>query len=607
MQTTHFRFVAGVVCTTSFAACRTVTPRTNYHVAPSPQDSSIHVWMQIGRAPRSVRLAMAVHPEYDDRFWRYLTDWHVDGMDRRALLTQDRDNIWRVVSHAGGANITYRIQLPHENPAYHPVWHTFIRADGGSINPVDTFLYLPDFPHEHVIIELGFGVPVVWDVAGSKAIAMEGRNSTRHFETDASTLLDSPLLYGSTLRIWTFSAGGVPHTIAYWPLPNAIPFDTAQFVDGIQKVVNETLKVFGAPAYQHYNFLLEDGAYGALEHANSVTIGMPSSDLAKDPRAYLSELAHEFFHAWNLVRLYPEGRGTLSAEHPAHSTGLWFSEGVTMYYAEALTRRAGFPERGLPRIDLLREELESYYDNPGNVRIAPELASAREVDTTGINGDYEPNYYAQGRLIGTALDLLIRDSTQDRKSLDDLMRTMYSRFALKRGFTSTDLEHASSETCGCDVHSFFERHVRNARPLDFDAVLRSIGYRVLIDTVPAADTAGVPFADARVWAYPPRSGGRMRVMIQDPASVWARAGLHTGMELIAFNGVAIDSFPDFRRALRSVKVGDVVPVEVVRGDAATRIDVKVTGYGHARVRIVDAADVTPLERKRRDAWLRAAP
>jgi predicted metalloprotease with PDZ domain len=606
MQINGFR-CAAVACFVTSSACRTVTPTTHYDVGPSPQDSSIFVWMQFGRAPRSVRLAMAVHPEYDDRFWRYITDWHVDGADRRALLTKDRDNIWRVISHAGGANITYRIQLPHENATYHPVWHTFIRADGGSINPIDTFLYLPDFPNARVIIELGVGVPVVWDGPRSRVIAFADGHPMQHFETDAATLLDSPFLYGSTLRFWGFEVDGVPHTIAYWPLPNAAQFDTVQFVDAIHKVVSEAIKLFGAPPYKHYNFLLEDGAYGALEHANSVTIGMPSADLARDPHAYLSELAHEFFHAWNLVRLYPEGRGTLSADPPAHSTGLWFSEGVTMYYAEALTRRAGFAERGLPRTDLLAEELESYYNNPGNSQISPELASAREVDTTGINGDYEPNYYVQGRLIGTALDLLIRDSTHDRKSLDDLMRAMYARFALKRGFTSADVERAASETCACDLHSFFEQHVRNSRPLDFTPVLSSIGYRVLVDTIPATDTTGAPLADVRVWAYPPRSGGRMRIMIQNPASVWARAGLHTGMELVSFNGVAIDSFPDFRRALRPVKLGDSVPVDVVLDGAVKRVNVKVTGYTHGRVRIIDAVDLTPVERQRRTAWLRADP
>jgi predicted metalloprotease with PDZ domain len=602
------RLIVALAGALSLTASYKRGPEISYSLSVDPGDSSsIRVWMQIARAPRSMRVAMAVHPEYDDRFWRYITDWHVDGVDRLALLTVDRENVWRVITHAGYANLSYRVQLPHENPTNHPVWHTFIRTDGGSINPVDTFLYLADFPHAKVRVRLGIGVPVVWDVPGRHLIAIADGYPSQDFETDVGTLLDTPLLYGSTLRFWSFSVEGIPHTVVYWPLPNATPFDTTDFVDAIKKVVTEAVGVFGKPSYTHYNFLLEDGAYGALEHANSVTIGMPSRDLASNPRAYLAELAHEFFHTWNLVRLYPEGRGSLSERAPEHTTGLWLSEGVTMYYAEALTRRAGFPERGLPRTDLLAEELEQYYDTPGNFRVSPELASARAVDTTGINGDYAPNYYSQGRLIGTALDMIVADSTGGHRGLDDVMRALYSEFATKRGFKTEDVERIASRVCSCDLRAFFDEHVRNPRSLDFNRYLGSIGYRVVVDTIPAVDSTGLRLPDMRIWAYPRRPDGKMRVWIQDPSGIWAKAGLHTGMDLVAFNGVAVDSFPDFRRALRTVKLGDVVPVDIVRNGSPTRVGVTVVGYDRTRVRFVEAPDPTPLQLERRRLWLSASP
>jgi len=604
----QLRLIALLAGTLSMTASNKPKLHIQYYVSVDPGDpSSIRVGMQIENAPRSLRLAMAIHPEYNDRFWRYVRDWHVDSGDNRALLAVDRDNVWRLLTHYGFANLSYRIQLPRENPTSHPVWHTFLRPDGGSINTTDTFLYLADFPHAEVDIKLSVPGQFVWDVPGGNSIMSDGRVFWQGFRTDAATLLDSPILYGSALRYWHFDVGGIPHTIAYWPLPNSTPFDTAQFVDAIKKVVTGAVAVFGKPPYPHYTFLLEDGAYGALEHANSVTIGMPSSDLAKDPRAYLGELAHEFFHTWNLVRLYPEGRGTLSDRDPEHATGLWLSEGITMYYAEALTRRAGFPERGRTRSDLLAEELESYYGSPGNTLISPEVASARAVDTTGIGGDYEANYYVQGRLIGTALDLIISDSTNGRRGLDDLMRALYSRYAMKRGFTTDDVERAGSETCGCNLHHFFDDYVRHAHPLDFNRYLGTIGFRVVIDTIPAADSARTRLPDARMWAYPPRKGGRMRVMIQDPSSAWAKAGLHTGDELVAFNGAPIDSFPDFRRAFRTIKLGDVVPVSIIRGGTPSVVNVRVTGYDRPHVRIVETPGATAGQQERRRHWLTGSP
>lgn len=587
-------------------------PRIYYSIAIDSTDlSGFDVTMRIEGAPRSIRLAMAIHPEYNDRFWRYMRGLRATSMGKPVPLAfaMETENVWRVQTRNGYAFVHYRIELPRENPSHRPVWHTALRADGASINPIDTFLYLPDFPHAQIDITLS--VPRSWadlvDLPSDHALRSDEHRTWQVFHTDAVTLFDSPLLFGSALRMWVFDIDETPHTIAYWPLPDATPFDTAQFVDAITKVARQAASVFGRPPYSHYVFLLEDGAWGALEHMNSVTIGMPSSDLARDPRMYLVELAHEFFHTWNLVRLYPEGRGTLSDRDPEHTTGLWLSEGVTMYYADALVHRAGFPERGMSRSDLLAEELESYYGTPGNMLISPELASARAVDTTGINGDYEVNYYVQGRLIGTALDLIIRDSTGGRRGLDDLMRALYSRYAMKTGFTPGDVERSASETCGCDLHRFFNDHVRNARPLDFNRYLASIGFRMAVDTVPAEDSAGIRLPDTRVWAYPPKNGGRMRIMIDNPSTVWGKAGLHTGDEIVAFNGAAIDSFPDFRRALRTIKLGDFVPVSIVRGQTTYLRNVRVTGYDRTRVRLVDVLDVTPDQRERRRLWLVASP
>jgi predicted metalloprotease with PDZ domain len=590
-------------------------PEILYLVSIDSVNSAINVTMQIGNAPRSMRLAMAIHPEYNDRFWRYVHDLHVDKGSQPATLVADGDNAWRLITRSGSASVSYRIQLPPENPTNRGSWHTAIRGDGGSINTIDTFLYLPDYPDAQVDISMNVHSPSVSALTGGRAILSGGRlvvpgekpqppaKPITMLRTDSRTLLDSPILYGDSLRIWRFDIDGVAHTIAYWPLPNATPFDTAQFVDAIQKVAREAVAVFGELPYPRYEFLLEDGAWGALEHKNSVTIGMPSKDLAADPRAYLVELAHEFFHSWNLMRLYPEGRGVLSAEPPAHSTGLWLSEGVTMFYSEALTRRAGLPEQNMSRSDLLAEQLESYYGNPGNTRISPEVASSRAVDTTGNNGDYEPNYYVQGRLIGMALDLIIRDSTKGQRGLDDLMRALYSRFAMKRGFTTDDVERTASNVCGCNMRRFFDDHVRNAHPLDFNRYLPSIGLRAIVDTIPAVDSAGSPLPDTRIWAYPPRSGGRMRVWIQDPGSVWARSGLHTGQELIAFNTTPIDSFPSFRRAFRTVRLGQDVPLDILRDGSPARIIVRVSGYNRPRVRIVDDPNPSPAALERRRVWL----
>jgi predicted metalloprotease with PDZ domain len=296
-----------------------------------------------------------------------------------------------------------------------------------------------------------------------------------------------------------------------------------------------------------------------------------------------------------------------SADPPTHTRELWWSEGVTMYYAETLQRRAGIPEGGQTRLRDLEEEIDRFYGNAGNAYLSPERGSWASIDPPDLGtGDYLSNYYTQGRLIAHALDIIIADSTGGRRGIDDAMRLMYDRFAKKSAFAGSDIERAVRDVCQCNVHGFFEDHVRGARPIDFNPLLAPLGLRVILTTEPVTDSGSVRYPDLRISAYAPPAGGRMRVRIMDPGTVWTRAGLHTGMEWTSLNGIQIDSFPDFRRAIRSIKLGDVVPVEVVRDGRTQKINVAVNGYDRTRARIVEIPNATPAELERRRFWLSAA-
>jgi predicted metalloprotease with PDZ domain len=587
-------------------------PRIYYTVTIDTADlSGFDVTMRIEGAPRSIRLAMAVHPEYNDRFWRYVQNLRAESVGKpgKLVFASEAENAWRVQTRNGYAIVRYRIQLPREDPSNRAVWHTVLRKDGASINSTDTFLYLADFPLATAKIKLV--VPPDWGIASahvSHGQWLVGVPNSRYelvLEGPTSALLDSPILLGA-LRTWNFTVQGVPHHVAYWPLPNATPFDTTEFVSSIERLAHQAFALFGKAPYTSYTFLIEDGAWGGLEHVNSVSIGAQSSELAKDPRHYMGEIAHEFFHTWNLMALNPRGLLVASADQPTHTRELWWSEGVTMYYVETLLRRAGIPEGGKTRRQELEEELDFFHGNAGNTYVSPERGSWASIDPPDATGDYRSNYYTQGRLIAYALDLIIADSTAGRRGIDDVMRLMYERFAKKKAFKGPDIERAVRDMCECNVRRFFDDHVRGAKPIDFNPLLAPLGMRVLLATAPVADSTGAQFPDLRITAYDLPTG-RMRVRIMDPRTLWRSAGLHTGMEWVSLNNIPIDSFPDFRRAIRSIRLGDVVPVEVIRNGVTQRLDVRVTGYERTRPRVVEIPDATPAQLERRRPWLSGAP
>ncbi len=583
-------------------------PAVVYTVTINPADSTtIDVAMVIQNAPSAVtRIAMAVHPEYNDRFWRYIRDLRAEVSGTPVPITTDTDHSWRVATPRGRATVRYRIQLPFESSTNRAVWHTTVRSNGASINSTDIFLYLPDFPRS--IVGVAFRIPESWQVRSGLSCTVTRIADTQScVGVDATTLLDSPILLGA-LRTWSFTVQGVPHRIVYWPLPNATPFDTTEFVSSIERFARQAFALFGKAPYNGYTFLIEDGAWGGLEHVTSVSIGAQSSNLAKDPRSAMGEIAHEYFHTWNLVALNPRGVLLATADPPTHTRELWWSEGVTMYYAETLQRRAGITEGGTTRLQDLEEEIDRFYGNAGNSYLSPERGSWASIDPPDLNtGDYLSNYYTQGRLIAHALDIIIADSTQGRRGIDDVIRLMYDRYAKKRAFTGVEIESAVHDVCQCDLHQFFEDHVRGAKPIDFNALLAPLGLRVVLTIAPVADSAGTRYPDLRITAYDPPAGGRMRVRIMDPRTVWRTAGLHTGMEFVSLKGIPIDSFPDFRRAIRSIRIGEVVPVEVLRNGVPQKLQVTVTGYERTRARIVKVPDATPAQLERRRRWLTGSP
>ena len=604
--------IATLVGTLGVPSAAKREPQVSYTVTIDTADlSGFDVTMRIEGAPRSIRLAMAIHPEYNDRFWRYVRNLRAEstGKPTHLAIAKEAENAWRIQTRNGGAIVRYRIQLPREDPSNRAVWHTTLRADGASINSTDTFLYLRDFPLATAKIKLA--VPPHWRIASahvSHGQLLVGVPYSRYelvLEGPTSALLDSPILL-SALRTWNFAVQGVPHRVVYWPLPNATPFDTTEFVSAIERLAQQAFALFGKAPYDSYVFLFEDGAWGGLEHVRSVSIGAQSSELAKDPRHYMGEIAHEFFHTWNLVALNPRGLLLASADQPTHTRELWWSEGVTMYYVETLLRRAGIPEGGKTRMRELEEELDFFHGNAGNMYVSPESGSWASIDPPDATGDYRSNYYTQGRLIAYALDLIIADSTGGRRGMDDVMRLMYERFAKKRAFKGPDIERAVHDVCNCNVHRFFEDHVRGAKPIDFNPLLAPLGMRVLLATAPVADSTGVRYPDLRVTAYDLPTG-RMRVWIMDPRTVWRSAGLHTGMEWVSLNRIPIDSFPDFRRAIRSIRLGDLVPVEVIQNGERQQISVRVTGYDRTRPRVVEIPDATPAQLERRRLWLAADP
>jgi len=564
--------------------------------------SGFDVAMRVRNARDTFRVAMAAHPEYDDRYWRFVESLRAEAGGRAAVVTREDSALWRIVAPGGDATIHYRIRLPAPEGGQRAAWRPFLSPTGGLTGGPHAFMYVlgATLAPSHVTLDL----PAAWGVATGLVPTSDPRT---FFAPSADVLVDSPIFAGR-FRSWHFAIDGVPHRVVYWPLPEATPFDTAAFLVGIEGLARQAVALFGRPPYREYTFVFQDGAYGGLEHFNSATLGAPSSSLAQDPGPLLGEAAHEFVHTWNLMRIRPAEREGVDYRQRGQSRGLWFSEGLSMFYADLLLRRADVRVPDSTRVAHLERLLAYYLSNPGNARISPERASLAEYGTPpGSFGDYDPSVHAQGEVLGTVIDLIVRDATNGRRSIDDVMRVMLERFSGPRGFTGRDIERAIADVCGCPMQAFFDANVRAARQIDFDRYLRLIGLQGRVSWEPVVGADGQPAPDRRVFAWNPPGERGLRLLLTDPSSVWGRAGLHTGDRVVAINGAAVATWPEFRSHVARARVGDTVRVEVTRPSGAWRTSVVVAGYNRPVVRIVEVPEATERQRALRAAWVRGAP
>jgi len=356
----------------------------------------------------------------------------------------------------------------------------------------------------------------------------------------------------------------------------------------LQRISTTAIGIFGSAPYADYTYIFVGGRGGGLEHLNSTTIGVTTETLARNPRGAEAVCAHEFFHAWNVKRIRPVELGPFDYEHEVRTVNLWWSEGVTDYYADVILARAGLdgPDdfvRGLAT------SIGNYRSNPARLLVSPERSSWTAWDSPVVNNSHVISYYLQGELLGFLLDLAIRDSTDNARSLDDVMRYLLDHYAGERGFTRDELVAAVRSATGRNFEEFWRLYVSGATEIPWDDYLRTAGWKVVFSETPDID--------ARIGSIPPAvQGGRWRA-VATPGSAAEAAGLRTGDELVRINGRPIIDGTDVSAAVRAVGPRAEVVVEAVRDGRPFIIRFWAGTYNRVRAELRDVP--APAARMRR--------
>lgn len=476
----------------------------------------------------------------------------------------------------------------------------------GFFNGTSVFLCVAGqeaLPHE-VLIDSPAGVSG-WQVATSLP-AVEGTQALafgRYRAQDYDELIDHPVEMG-TFTHATFTACGVPHEIVITGRHRA---DTGRLCRDLEKVCTAQIKMFGEPApFARYVFLVTavGNGYGGLEHRASTALLCSRDDLplASEPEAnpgeryktFLGLCSHEYFHSWNVKRIKPAAFLPYDLRHETVTPQLWAFEGITSYYDDLMLLRAGLISTQ-SYLDLLAQQITRHLRTPGRFRQSVTESSQDAWTKYYKQDENAPNsivsYYVKGSLVALCLDLLLREHSGDKVSLDTLMQRLWTDFGAQgRGVQDEDIPRLAAELCGDALTDFWQNALYGTDELPLRELLVTRGLDWLLRPAEnAADfggnggggTAGKPGAESRPrpWLGAKIQAGEGGVALQhvytdSPAQ---RAGLSAGDVVIAVNGLRVNAgsldkqlagfAPGTALALHAFRRDELMEFRVVLGQA----------------------------------------
>jgi predicted metalloprotease with PDZ domain len=495
------------------------------------------------------------------------------------------------VIHANGM-VTLRYATYWDDPG---PFGTQLNSHHAFVNPAMVLMYLPNRRAEPCSVSFA-GVPDGWkmETPGSVLDLYAGKDIDGFgvlTEPNYDALADSPIEISKT-TVFDLKNISPPITVVV----DGDSWTEARVADELKRICRYEVHLMGGAPYPHYTFILHigkgaEGAGGGMEHADGTAISIPSDD------QLAGVAAHEFFHLWNVKRIRPASLQPIDYTKEQYTRALWFAEGVTSTYAAYTLVRTGLWSKQDFYADL-GQQINMLESRPANKWHSAEQSSldAWLEKYSWYNGpDFSVSYYTKGQILGGLLDILIRDRTNNSKSLDDVMRLMNDEFA-KNGKTyrdSLDVRLTAEKIAGGSFEDFFRRYVRGTDPLPYQEIFSRAGLQ-LRQAVSSRTTLGFETE---------RGTGRAMIVssVDSNTAAW-QAGLRPGDSIVLWNGGNPPRYPSFWAGHR--KSGEILRLTILRDGKQIEIQFPLGEAQQAHWTITEDPRASEKARRIREGILR---
>lgn len=313
-------------------------------------------------------------------------------------------------------------------------------------------------------------------------------------------LVDSPFIASATLQHKSYEVLGKTFTIWF---QGEVKIDWNRLLNDFEKFTLAQLEKFSSKSKKHigfptdnYHFLFQIlplKAYHGVEHTTSTVIALgPSAELME--KLYdelLGVSSHELYHVWNIKSIRPVEMFPYDYSKENYSKLGYVAEGVTTYLGDVFLALSGVKDFNWYKSEL-EKLLQKHFTNFGRFN----YSVAESSWDTWLDGyvagapNRKVSIYTEGALLAFAMDIKIRVGSNNKASLHDVMKDLYTDFALQdRGYTENDYKERCEFYAKQDLSEFFEHYINGVYPYESIIVeaLNNIGFTLEMDKNPNLD------------------------------------------------------------------------------------------------------------------------